>query len=184
MIEYESTPKALRKENQAQFCERLGIPESTYKYNRAKKENKRRIVEGQQKAYYPEYIALVNRIEEDLKNGKDKREIVEYIDIELVVKVFFLKLSEPFVSFKKSKENIRIRASKKYSEWRKSVFERDNFKCQKCGKIGGRLNSHHIKPFAYFKDDRFDINNGVTLCEDCHRKTENYGRKCTKFKTC
>ena len=59
--------------------------------------------------------------------------------------------------------------------WRKAVFERDSYKCQKCGKIGGKLNAHHIKPFSLYPDLRFDIDNGITLCKECHielHKTE------------
>lgn len=60
-------------------------------------------------------------------------------------------------------------------EWRRSVFERDNYTCKKCGQRGGRLQAHHIKPYKEYLDLRYDINNGQTLCVDCHKRTENYG---------
>jgi hypothetical protein len=55
-----------------------------------------------------------------------------------------------------------------YIEWRKAVYERDNYTCQECGHKGGKLNAHHIKPWFSHPDLRFDVANGVTLCEDCH----------------
>ena len=68
-----------------------------------------------------------------------------------------------------------IRNSFEYEDWRKSVFEKDLYTCQECGKIGGMLHADHIKPFALYPDLRFDINNGRTLCIYCHRKTNTYG---------
>lgn len=65
-------------------------------------------------------------------------------------------------------QNDIIRKSKKYKEWVKRVFKRDNFTCVNCGTKGGILNADHILPFAYFKDKRFDIDNGRTLCKECH----------------
>lgn len=68
----------------------------------------------------------------------------------------------------KSKERVRIQGSRKYKKWRKSVFERDNYICQICGQRGGYLEVHHIKSYAENPKLRFDINNGVTLCKNCH----------------
>jgi hypothetical protein len=55
-----------------------------------------------------------------------------------------------------------------YKEWRDAVFIRDSYSCRKCGKKGD-IQAHHIKPFAKYKNIRFDINNGITLCERHHK---------------
>ncbi len=66
--------------------------------------------------------------------------------------------------------NQKGRSSIEYAQWRKAVFARDGYVCQACGKRGGRLNAHHKKPWAKFPALRYDVENGVTLCENCHKK--------------
>jgi len=61
-----------------------------------------------------------------------------------------------------------------YKKWRKTVFERDGYTCQVCKNIGGYLTAHHIKSFAKYPELRLKLNNGITLCEDCHSMTDNY----------
>ncbi len=99
----------------------------------------------------------------------------------------------------------KIKESEIYINWRKQVFQRDNYTCQECGKKG-TLNVHHIKKFSKIlkeflefhnnlnpiKDkyellelskewqEFWQIDNGQTLCEKCHSKIHhnmNYLRK-------
>ena len=62
------------------------------------------------------------------------------------------------------------RSSLEYREWRMKVLTRDDFTCTDCGRVGWRLEVHHIKPFKKFKALRVDVDNGITFCYDCHRK--------------
>ncbi len=63
-----------------------------------------------------------------------------------------------------------------YKIWRKQVFERDNYICQKCGnkcKKGNPvvIHPHHIKSYTYFPEERYVVDNGITLCISCHHQT-------------
>lgn len=75
------------------------------------------------------------------------------------------------------------RSTYEYRYWRKSVFERDLYTCQCCGdksKKGNKveLNAHHIKNWKDNEDLRYDIDNGITLCDKCHTKFHSeYGKK-------
>lgn len=81
-----------------------------------------------------------------------------------------------------------IRVMPEYIEWRSSIFERDNWTCKTCNKNGVVINAHHIKPFIQIIKDNnissiiearncpelWNKNNGVTLCEECHKLTYHY----------
>jgi 5-methylcytosine-specific restriction endonuclease McrA len=73
--------------------------------------------------------------------------------------------------------NNRIRKSKEFKLWREAVFKRDNYTCIWCGVRGGVLHPDHIKPFCLYPELRFAIDNGRTLCIDCHKKTSTWGVK-------
>lgn len=66
------------------------------------------------------------------------------------------------------------RESARYAEWRYAVFQRDKFTCQWCGATKN-LNADHIKAFASFPSLRYELSNGRTLCNPCHRKTDTWG---------
>lgn len=74
---------------------------------------------------------------------------------------------EDFNGFSSSEQHM-ARNNTYYKEWTRKVFNRDNYTCQCCGKRGGNLNAHHLYNFSEYKDLRYDVDNGITLCEKCH----------------
>lgn len=74
----------------------------------------------------------------------------------------------------KSLKRDRLRLQPQVRVWRCHVFERDGFACRLCGTTG-YLHAHHIKEWATHPDLRFDVDNGLTLCVDCH--SEVHGRR-------
>ena len=79
----------------------------------------------------------------------------------------------------------QVRKCFEYRQWRSDVFTRDGFTCQECGDDrGGNLIAHHIKEFSEIMEEYeietmgqalkceelWNINNGRTLCEDCHKE--------------
>ena len=58
-----------------------------------------------------------------------------------------------------------------YQEFIKEVYKRDNYTCQRCGdNKGGNLVAHHLNGYDTFKEQRTEVNNGVTLCNVCHKE--------------
>lgn len=64
-----------------------------------------------------------------------------------------------------------------YPIWRECVYKRDGYSCQICNSSkSGELVAHHKNGWNWCKEQRFDVNNGVTLCSDCHKDFHNiYG---------
>jgi len=73
-----------------------------------------------------------------------------------------------------SSENEKNRKGIEFRLWREKVFKRDSYTCQKCSlKSGGGkavfLHPHHIENFAVYLEKRFNVDNGITFCEKCHK---------------
>ncbi len=77
--------------------------------------------------------------------------------------------------------NRAIRKSLQYKEWRTAVFIRDNRECVWCGS-GKQIEADHIEPFSLFPELRFNMDNGRTLCHDCHKTTPTYAGKMRTYK--
>lgn len=87
-----------------------------------------------------------------------------------------------------SKIDKLCRKMPEYIQWRSDCFTRDNWTCQTCRITGVYLTVHHKKGFSkIIKENNiknildarkcgelWDITNGVTLCEECHKLTDNY----------
>jgi len=88
----------------------------------------------------------------------------------------------------------RIRHCSLYIQWRSNIFQRDGWICQTCGVRGGKLQVHHIKSFAEILQNNhiktfeqainckelWNLDNGITLCEDCHKLTQSYKQRIIK----
>jgi hypothetical protein len=56
----------------------------------------------------------------------------------------------------------------KHGAWARAVISRDKATCQHCGATDVELHAHHILSFAEHPEQRWNIDNGMTLCHSCH----------------
>ena len=65
----------------------------------------------------------------------------------------------------------------KDKDWNKRVKERDNYVCQRCGKIlaGREAHAHHKLPQWFMPELKYDLNNGICLCTACHKQLHGKG---------
>jgi hypothetical protein len=69
-------------------------------------------------------------------------------------------------------ERLSARTSLAYDNWRDNVYSKDWYTCQCCGKSHGiNKQAHHLHNFSDNEELRYDVDNGITLCDECHYPT-------------
>ena len=66
-----------------------------------------------------------------------------------------------------------ITTTKEYKQFRLEVLSRDEFTCVSCEQVGGLLEVHHLKKKVKYPELACDVDNGITLCYECHTKVHN-----------
>lgn len=72
----------------------------------------------------------------------------------------------------------KIRHSKEYQKWRRLALRRDGHRCVECGATES-LHVHHKESIFKHPEKIFDVDNGITLCENHHIPT--YAKKETAY---
>ena len=74
------------------------------------------------------------------------------------------------------------RQTREYRQWRIAVLLRDNRTCQVCGEKKKSRHAHHLNHSTFFPDQKFDVDNGITLCQKCHSHFHNDFKASTRAK--
>jgi len=118
---------------------------------------------------YPKNVLFITTLSSTLLKdgyGLEHAKKVSFIDIELNI-----GWQEVIAQLTK-----RDRNTPEYRQWRYEVFERDKYICMECGETNVKLNAHHIVRWIDCEELRLEVDNGLTLCEPCHKK-EHGGQK-------
>lgn len=90
-----------------------------------------------------------------------------------------------YIKIKRNIQRINYNSIINYMTWKKDIRKRDNLTCQRCHNFGNTV--HHkvatgtiIKLFNLRTKKSiikckllWDRNNGIILCEDCHKEIDN-----------
>lgn len=68
-----------------------------------------------------------------------------------------------------------VQNQSEYKEWREKVLARAGYQCEITGSTEG-LDVHHILPKATNYDKAFDLDNGIVLSKECHKKVHEFIR--------
>jgi hypothetical protein len=138
------------------------------------------------------------------KNGHDKRKRTFLICKQCGKSFYFGSLKRKFCSSKcyfewfqrentsnwkggKSSEYEKLKRSKEWKLWRKAVFERDNYTCQICHFRSGKgkhhidLHPHHLESASKYPEFRLCLDNGLTVCANCHGKIHSINFRNRKY---
>ena len=126
--------------------------------------------------FYREYKDALNELNDEKLKLQFYEIITEYIfynnipkNTDKLVLTMFRIIKEKLDKTNKSYWSYEARRSSRYKKWKSDVLKRDKNKCQKCGSFDN-LVVHHIKPFSRNIELRYDVNNGITLCQNCHKE--------------
>ncbi len=73
-------------------------------------------------------------------------------------------------SFKRENKQPHRHIGYEYKEWRTEVLKRDNYTCIKCDEPKENMVAHHLLSFSKYEREKYNVDNGVTLCAECHNK--------------
>ena len=126
--------------------------------------------------FFKEYKDAIDCLNDDRKKLQFYECIMEYAfsgnvpeKLDNEVKAMFILIKSKIDKTNKSYWNFEARRSNEYKKWKETVLERDDFTCQRCGSKNN-LVVHHIRHFADNVELRFEVENGVTLCQTCHKE--------------
>jgi hypothetical protein len=141
-----------------------------------------------------EYGELEGQIQFDAEDGwlyevnsYDKNEVIKYLAIQIILNDDWVKRGSKETEFYDYRLLQKIKfpldwekyqypilkkriipRGKLHSAWSLMVRTRDK-KCMKCDSTEN-LHAHHIKSYKDHEEMRYDVNNGITYCADCHRE--------------
>ena len=109
-------------------------------------------------------LIFTEKVEVLEHNGKPIRSAVSFVDLPLVIRMQY-RISRPHYAVKFTK---------------KSVFQRDQHRCQYCGLVGKEITIDHIVPKSQGGPTTWT--NVVTACKTCNNKKGDRSLQDTKMK--
>ena len=106
-----------------------------------------------------------NNIQELIDKGLNQHQIAEHFG---VCDATIFNMAKKF-GIPGMVSNFRHTAPE-YQAWKYAVLNKCHRNCQLCGATNVRLEVHHIIPWADAPELRYNVDNGVPLCHECHKK--------------